>query len=186
MVFIGPPGAGKGTQAARLVENYRIPHLSTGDMLRAAVSQGTDVGRRADEFMRAGKLVPDPVIFELLGQRLTAADCAPGYLLDGFPRTLGQARTLDDFLARSGAPLDVVLELRVDDRALFERLAGRGREDDQPDVIRQRLQTYRDQTRPLIDYYAAQGLLETVDGLGTPDEVYERIVRALAKRKPAH
>lgn len=186
IVFIGPPGAGKGTQAVRLVDNLGVLHLSTGDMLRQASRQGSDVGRRAKEYMAAGKLVPDPIILELVGERLAAPDCSNGYLLDGFPRTLGQARSLDELLAKTGSPLDVVLELKVDDEVLFERLAGRGRDDDQPDVIRQRLKTYQNETKPLIDYYSTKGMLESVDGLGTPDEVYDRILRALEKKSAAN
>jgi adenylate kinase len=136
--------------------------------------------------MAAGKLVPDPIIIELLAERLTAPDCRNGYLLDGFPRTLGQAQALDDFFAESGVPLDVVLELRVDEDLLLKRLSGRGRDDDQPEVIRQRLKSYQTETKPLIDYYAAKGMLESIDGIGTPDEVFERITRVLEKKNAAN
>jgi adenylate kinase len=174
IVFIGPPGAGKGTQAERLVQTYRMAHLSTGDMLRAARTAGTDVGRRADEYMSSGRLVPDEIILGVIRERLGQDDCAGGYLLDGFPRTIPQAEGLDAILAERATPLDVVLELRVPEDELFRRLAGRGRADDNPDVIRQRLVAYREQTAPLLDYYQKKSLLKSIDGLGTVDEVFAR------------
>jgi adenylate kinase len=179
IVFIGPPGAGKGTQAGRLVAKYPIAHLSTGDMLRAARDAGTQLGREAEKYMSAGQLVPDEVIVRIIRERLAEPDCRQGYLLDGFPRTMAQAEALDEMLARQNTPLDVVLELSVPEDELFNRLAGRGRADDNPDVIRQRLAAYRGQTRPLLDYYRSQGLLRTIDGLGTVDEIFERIVAGL-------
>ena len=174
IVFIGPPGAGKGTQAERLVETYHMAHLSTGDMLRAARDAQTDVGKKADEYMSAGQLVPDEIIVGVIADRLREPDCQGGYLLDGFPRTIAQAEALDVMLAEKGTPLDVVLELRVPEEELFTRLAGRGRADDTPDVIRQRLVAYRQQTEPLLEYYGQRSLLQTVDGLGTVEDIFDR------------
>ncbi len=175
IVFIGPPGAGKGTQAERMIERYKLAHLSTGDMLRAARDAQTEVGKKAHEYMSTGRLVPDDIIVEIIKERLADSDCQAGYLLDGFPRTIAQAEALDKMLGKKGTPLDVVLELKVPEEELFQRLAGRGRADDTPDVIRQRLVAYRDQTSPLLDYYGKAGLLESVDGLGTIDEIFDRI-----------
>ena len=174
IVFIGPPGAGKGTQAERLLETYALAHLSTGDMLRAARDAKTEVGQKADQYMSAGQLVPDEVVLDIVAERLKQPDCQDGYLLDGFPRTIAQAEALDAMLARQGTPLEVVLELQVPEEELFRRLAGRGRGDDTPDVIRQRLVAYRRQTEPLLEYYATRGLLESIDGVGTPDEIFDR------------
>lgn len=174
MVFIGPPGAGKGTQAAKMIETYKVAHLSTGDMLRAARDAKTEVGVKADEFMSAGELVPDQIIIDIIGERLANPDCQKGYLLDGFPRTIAQAEALDAMLAKKGTPLSVVLELRVPEEELFTRLSGRGRADDTPEVIRQRLVAYRRQTEPLLAYYTLKGLLKTIDGLGTVEEIFDR------------
>lgn len=179
LVFIGPPGAGKGTQAERIVERYELAHLSTGDMLRAARDAKTDVGVQADQFMSQGQLVPDTIILAIIRERLGQPDCEKGYLLDGFPRTIAQAEALDSMLQERGTPLDVVLELDVPEDELFRRLAGRGRADDQPEVIQQRLVAYRTQTAPLLDYYQKTGLLKSVDGLGTVDEIFQRIVQVL-------
>ena len=179
IVFIGPPGAGKGTQAERIVKTYELAHLSTGDMLRAARDAQTEIGRKAEEYMARGELVPDAVIVEIIRERLEEPDCRKGYLLDGFPRTIAQAETLDRMLTEKGTPLDGVLEIRVPEEELFQRLAGRGRSDDKPEVIRQRLVAYRKQTEPLLEYYGRQGLLKTADGLGTIDEVFQRIKSVL-------
>lgn len=179
LVFIGPPGAGKGTQAAKIVDRFRIAHLSTGDMLRAARDAKTPIGLKADEFMSKGELVPDEVIIEIIRERLREPDCGDGYLLDGFPRTLGQAEALDAMLAASGTPLDVVLELRVPEEELFQRLSRRGRADDKPEVIRQRLVAYRNQTEPLLHYYQGKNLLRSVEGVGTVEEIFERLVKVL-------
>lgn len=179
IVFIGPPGAGKGTQAERLIEKYQLAHLSTGDMLRAARDARTEIGRKAETYMSSGQLVPDDIIVAIIQERLKQPDCRKGYLLDGFPRTIAQAEALDGMLRREGTPLDVVLELQVPEEELFQRLAGRGRSDDRPEVIRQRLVAYRQQTEPLLDYYRKGCLLRSIDGLGTVDGIFDRVARVL-------
>jgi len=179
IVFIGPPGAGKGTQAERLIQNYKLAHLSTGDMLRAAREAKTEVGLNADKYMSAGMLVPDNIILDIIAERLKQSDCQKGYLLDGFPRTIAQAEALDAMLAKKGTPLGAVLELKVSEEELFKRLAGRGRADDTPEVIRQRLVAYRKQTEPLLAYYTRRGLLKSIDGLGTVEEIFDRAKAAL-------
>jgi adenylate kinase len=181
MVFIGPPGAGKGTQAERLVKTYKMAHLSTGDMLRAARDAKTETGIKAERFMSSGALVPDDIIVAIIAERLERPDCRGGYLLDGFPRTIAQAEALDQMLAQKKTPLNVVLELQVPEEELFRRLAGRGRTDDTPEVIRQRLVAYRQQTAPLLKYYGQRGLLKSIDGLGTVDEIFERAKAVLAE-----
>jgi adenylate kinase len=175
IVFIGPPGVGKGTQSLRLVEFLNIPHLSTGDMLRQALQEKSDLGLLSQQYMAQGKLVPDPIILQLVGRRLDQDDCQDGCLLDGFPRTLGQAQAFDEFLQRRGTPLTAALELKADPEELVKRLVGRGRDDDRPAIIRERLDQYARQTAPLSDYYARQRRLFEIDGSGTPEEVFGRI-----------
>jgi len=179
VIFIGPPGAGKGTQSQRLLRYLGVPHISTGEILRDAVRMHTTEGLLAEKYMNEGHLVPDPIIIKLVGIRMDQADCKVGCLLDGFPRTLGQAQALDSYLQGRGIPLSGVLELRVNEEVLIQRLAGRGRTDDEPAVTRQRFQTYRERTEPLLEYYQERGLLAAINGIGTTDEVFERIKSAL-------
>ena len=148
-------------------------------MLRAARDAQTEVGKKADEYMSAGQLVPDDIIVAIIRDRLAEPDCQSGYLLDGFPRTIAQAESLDKMLADQGTPLDVVLEIQVPEEELFGRLAGRGRADDQPEVIRQRLVAYRQQTEPLLEYYSQRNLLQSVDGLGSVEDIFGRIRKVL-------
>ena len=175
IVFIGPPGAGKGTQAQQLVDLLQIPHVSTGDMLRQAISEGSELGEQASAYMQAGELVPDELILKIIGERLDDPKMSGGCLFDGFPRNVEQARALDELLEGRNTPLDLVLELQVDDEELKRRLLARKRPDDTPDTIAQRLEVYRNQTSPVLQYYSERGLLATVDGSGTPDEVFARI-----------
>lgn len=175
LVFVGPPGAGKGTQSEWLSSFLAIPHLSTGDMLRAAVEQKSDIGKSAQEFIQAGKLVPDDIVIELVDSRLNEQDCKNGFLLDGFPRTLDQAKKLDQVLAHRGMPLNLVLELTADENQLLQRLVDRGRGDDSPEIIRNRFQVYRNQTEPLLQYYGKKQILKSIDGSGSREEVREHI-----------
>jgi adenylate kinase len=195
LILLGPPGAGKGTQALRLVAKYGIVQLSTGDMLRAAVKAGTPIGRQAKEIMASGGLVPDNVVVDIVGQRIEHPDARKGFILDGFPRTVPQAAALDRMLATRGIDLDAVIELRVDEDALMRRIEtriaemkSRGealRDDDNPEVLHNRLQAYREQTAPLITYYRQQGVLRTVNGMAPIADVTAAIDNALPS-VPAH
>lgn len=210
LILLGPPGAGKGTQARWIVEALGIPQISTGDMLRAARKAGTPLGKQADAYMSAGKLVPDEVVVGLVAERLREADCVAGFLLDGFPRTIPQAEALDAELARHGRKVSAVVALEVADEALVRRLSGRRtctacnriwhlefdpppspercacggtllqRDDDKEETIRNRLRVYHAQTAPLIAYYERRGLLRRVDGSGAADEVRRRVAEVVA------
>jgi len=186
LLLIGPPGAGKGTQAARLSEAYGIPAISTGDIFRENVKSGTELGVKAKEFMDAGQYVPDSLTNDLVRDRLSQPDAVDGFLLDGYPRTLQQVEELDDILGANAASLDAVIVLTADTEEVVSRLlkrsAEQGRSDDTEEVIRHRLDVYAEQTAPLIDVYAARGLVVNVDGLGDIDEVTGRIIGALASR----
>jgi adenylate kinase len=183
MLLLGPPGAGKGTQAIRLVEEFGIPQISTGDMLRSAVAAGVEVGRQAQAFMDRGELVPDSIVIGVAEQRLSQDDAARGFILDGFPRTSAQAAALDDLLAKMGTQLERCVALVVDENELVERLLGRarieGRSDDNQAAIPSRMKVYHEQTAPLISYYRKRGILAEVDGSGSIEEVAKRIEEAL-------
>ncbi|WP_163268220.1 adenylate kinase [Chelativorans alearense] len=189
LILLGPPGAGKGTQAQRFVEKFGIPQLSTGDMLRAAVNAGTDVGKRAKAVMDAGELVSDAIVNAIVAERIDQPDCANGFILDGYPRTLAQADAVEGMLAERGLKLDAVVELAVDDKALIGRIAKRAeetksagqpvRKDDNPSVFEERLREYYKKTAPLIGYYYAKGRLHTVDGMASIEDVTTKIEKVL-------
>lgn len=190
LIFLGPPGAGKGTQAKLLTERHGIPQLSTGDMLRAAVAAQTEVGKRAKAVMDAGQLVSDAIVNEIVSDRIDSADCSKGFILDGYPRTVPQAQALDQILADKGLGLDAVIELKVDERALLKRMesrvaetiaaGGTVRQDDKPEVLERRLAEYREKTAPLSQYYASTGKLKTIDGMADVKAVTAEIDRILA------
>jgi len=180
VVFLGPPGAGKGTQAVRIAEKYNVPHISTGDILRAAVKEGTELGKLAKSYMDRGELVPDDVIIGIIRERLSQPDVKErGFILDGFPRTIAQAEALDELLAEMELPLDKVIYLNVDDEEIVKRLLARGRADDTEEVIRNRLKVYREQTAPLVDYYTEKGLLVEICGVGEIEEITKKIEESL-------
>lgn len=183
LIIMGPPGAGKGTQAGRVAERFGIPAISTGDIFRANIKNGTALGTQVEAILASGGYVPDEVTNEIVRDRLSWPDAATGFLLDGYPRTTGQVEFLDQVLATSGHPLDGVLELTVDEEAVVERLLKRaaidGRADDTEAVIRERQQIYRAETAPLTDLYEAHGVLVKVDGMGEVDEVTERLAAAI-------
>ena len=205
MILVGPPGAGKGTQAARLIDRYNIPHISTGDMLRAAVKSGTRLGQEAETYMKRGALVPDSVVIGMAVERIGQNDAQNGFMLDGFPRTLPQAQALDAALREAGVALDAVVLIEVDDSLIVDRITGRRsdpetgtiyhmefnpppaevlsrvvqRSDDTAEACRKRLDKYHGETAPIVPFYEDMGLLKRVDGVGAPDAITERIQTAL-------
>jgi adenylate kinase len=189
LVLLGPPGAGKGTQAARLASRGGTPHIATGDIFRANVAEGTRLGRRAQRYMDRGDLVPDEIVIAMVMQRLAEPDCQDGFLLDGFPRTVAQAEALDRRLAELRTPLDAALNFELAEEELFRRLAGRSaalhRSDDTEQTIRHRLEVFAEKTQPLVDYYAHRGLLIAVDAIGAVEEVTTRILDALVAKAKA-
>jgi adenylate kinase len=206
MILVGPPGAGKGTQAGRLVDTYRIPHISSGDMLRAAVKESTPLGLEADRYMKAGQLVPDEVVIGMILERIAKPDCAKGFMLDGFPRTRPQAEALDRAMRDAGVELDAVVLIEVPDPLLEERAVGRRsdpatgaiyhlkynppppeiagrlvhRKDDTVEAVTTRVQKYHSETAPIIPFYLDKGILKRVDGVGDPDMITQRINAVLA------
>ncbi len=206
MILVGPPGAGKGTQAARLVDTFKIPHISSGDMLRAAVKEGTELGKQADGFMKAGQLVPDAVVIGMILERIAKPDCANGFMLDGFPRTRPQAEALDQAMTKAGVALDAVVLIEVPDGLIVERITGRRsdpktgkiyhvkfdpppaglevvqRKDDTVEAVTTRLAKYHSETAPIVPFYEAKKILKRVDGVGEPDAVTTRLKTALGKK----
>lgn len=184
LVLLGAPGSGKGTQATRLKDHLQVPHISTGDLLRAEVAAGSKLGQAAKAVMDCGNLVSDEILLGMLEERLARPDAARGFILDGYPRNLAQAAALDTLLARIGQPMDFAVQLEVPTELLVERIAGRataeGRADDSPESVRNRLGIYDGQTAPVIDFYRQHGQLTVVDGVGALVDVFNRIVEALA------
>ena len=187
LVLLGAPGSGKGTQAARLKEHLQVPHISTGDLLRAEVAAGSPLGLQAKEVMARGDLVSDAILLGMLRDRFSRDDTRAGFILDGYPRNLAQAAALDKLLADLGQKFDAAVQLTVDNEQIIERLAGRakaeGRADDSPESVRHRLNVYDQQTAPVIEFYREHGQLTVVNGVGTLDDVFTRIIEAIS---PAH
>ncbi|MGM0472346.1 MAG: adenylate kinase [Bacillota bacterium] len=212
IILVGPPGAGKGTQAANLVEEFDVPHIATGDIFRSAIKNETPLGQKAKEYIDQGQLVPDEVTIGIVENRLADDDCQAGFILDGFPRTVGQADALEDILADLAIELDAVINIAVSDEEVIRRLSGRRvcsecgrsyhldfnppenegvcdqcgsqlyqRDDDQPETIKERLEVYKEQTEPLINYYQDKGKLKSIDGEATPDQVFANIKQELVE-----
>ncbi len=216
LVLLGPPGAGKGTQALLISEKYGIPHISTGDILREAVKQGTSLGQKAQEYMNKGELVPDEIVIGIVVERIQQPDCNNGFMLDGFPRTVVQAEALDEELRKRKQELDAVLSFEVDEDEIVRRISGRRicekcgavynintepttkkevcdqcggklitRPDDEPEAVRRRLQVYKSQTEPLINYYKQKSILKPIKAVGTVEEIFSRIEKALGEGVPS-
>ena len=183
LLFIGPPGAGKGTQAERVADRLGIPHVSTGEMFRHHVGEGTDLGRQVKAIMDAGDYVPDSITVAMLQERISRPDAGDGFILDGFPRTPAQVSSLDELIGADG--LDRVVLFQVDEDALTERMLARGRDDDTEETIRNRFKIYQDQTEPLIDVYRDRCIVVEVDGMGEIEEVTERLLTAVRDGRPA-
>lgn len=181
LVFFGPPGAGKGTQAQKIVTDFGIPQISTGEILRAAVTAGTALGKQAGPLMAAGKLVPDELVIGIVEERLKEPDCAKGFLLDGFPRTIPQADALSKVLSKMGKKIEHVVSLEVPDSVIHDRMKGRGRADDSPETVQKRLDVFRQQTAPLKAHYEKLGLLRTVNGVGSLDEIAAGIRKSIGR-----
>ena len=189
LVLLGAPGSGKGTQAARLKDHLQVPHISTGDLLRAEVAAGTPLGLEAKAIMARGDLVSDEILLGMLEDRFSREDTKAGFILDGYPRNLAQAAALDALLVKLGTPFDAAVQLEVDNEQIIERLAGRaqaeGRADDSPESVRHRLNVYDQQTAPVIAFYRDHGQLTVVDGVGSLDDVFARIVQAIGREQAA-
>ena len=188
LVLLGAPGSGKGTQAAMLKAELKVPHISTGDLLRAAVKAGTPLGLKAKAVTEAGKLVSDDIVLGMLEERITEADAKNGFILDGYPRNVAQCEALESLLSRIGQPLDIAVKLKVPSELIVDRIAGRaaaeGRKDDTPETVRERLRVYAEQTAPVAEHFAAIGKLRIVDGVGDVDAVFKRILTALNGERP--
>jgi adenylate kinase len=181
VILLGPPGAGKGTQAGKLAEKLGVPHISTGDLFRSNIDAGTELGQQAKQYLDAGDLVPAELTNALVADRIDHADAATGFILDGFPRSVEQARALHDMLEARNTRLDAVLEFRVSEEELLKRLKERGRADDTAEVIHNRMKVYNDETAPLLEYYNNEHELTTVDAIGGLDEVFSRALHALGR-----
>ena len=178
IILFGPPGSGKGTQAVNICENLKIPHLSTGDMLREAVASGSDIGKKAKEIMEDGGLVSDEIVLSIVKERIDFKDCSDGFVLDGFPRTINQAIGLDSFLDVS-QKIEYVLRIKVDEEDIIKRLIERGRSDDKPEIIKNRFKTYNSQTQPLIPFYENRKILFNINGMQEIEKVFEDIKKVI-------